>query len=77
MHLVEGMQRAGLSDESMLSAARPKDSFAGYLELHIEQGKRLERARHRYWHCLRDRRDLVISAVVHRARGPCGLDHDG
>jgi len=43
-NLVEGMQRAGLSDESMLSAVRPKDSFAGYLELHIEQGKRLESA---------------------------------
>jgi len=43
-NLVEGMARAGLTDESMLSAARPKDSFAGYLELHIEQGKRLERA---------------------------------
>src|SRR5215211_6074428 len=43
-NLVEGMKRAGLSDESMLSAARPKESFAGYLELHIEQGKRLERA---------------------------------
>jgi len=43
--LVEGMKRAGLSDESMLSAARPKDSLAGYLELHIEQGKRLERAK--------------------------------
>lgn len=43
-NLVAGMQRAGLSDESLLSAARPKDSFAGYLELHIEQGKRLERA---------------------------------
>jgi N-carbamoyl-L-amino-acid hydrolase len=42
--LVEGMQRAGLSDESILSAARPKESIAGYLELHIEQGKRLERA---------------------------------
>jgi hydantoinase/carbamoylase family amidase len=37
------MTRAGLSDESILSAARPKDSIAGYLELHIEQGKRLER----------------------------------
>jgi len=37
------MQRAGLSDESMLSAARSKELFAGYLELHIEQGKRLER----------------------------------
>ena len=42
--LVEGMNRAGLSDEGALSAARPKESFAGYLELHIEQGKRLERA---------------------------------
>jgi N-carbamoyl-L-amino-acid hydrolase len=42
--LVEGMKRAGLSDESMLSAARSKSSLAGYLELHIEQGKRLERA---------------------------------
>jgi len=44
-NLVEGMKRAGLTDESMLSAARPKESFAGYLELHIEQGKRLERAK--------------------------------
>jgi len=42
--LIAGMKRAGLSDESMLSAARPKESLAGYLELHIEQGKRLERA---------------------------------
>jgi len=42
--LLEGMERAGLSDESMLSAARSKDSLAGYLELHIEQGKRLESA---------------------------------
>ena len=42
--LVEGMKRAGLTDESILSAARPKGSLAGYLELHIEQGKRLERA---------------------------------
>ena len=41
--LLEGMQRAGLSDESMLSAVRSKESFAGYLELHIEQGKRLEK----------------------------------
>src|SRR5919108_5262029 len=42
--LLEGMKRAGLSEESMLSAARPKESLAGYLELHIEQGKRRERA---------------------------------
>jgi hydantoinase/carbamoylase family amidase len=43
-NLIDGMKRAGLSDESMLNAARPKKSLAGYLELHIEQGKRLERA---------------------------------
>lgn len=43
-NLIEGMKRAGLSDESILTAARPKESIAGYLELHIEQGKRLERA---------------------------------
>src|SRR5690349_24369965 len=36
------MARAGLSEAGILSAARPKKSFAGYLELHIEQGKRLE-----------------------------------
>jgi N-carbamoyl-L-amino-acid hydrolase len=41
--LLEGMKRAGLSDESILSAARSKESLAGYLELHIEQGKYLER----------------------------------
>ncbi|GAB4496956.1 MAG: Zn-dependent hydrolase [Anaerolineales bacterium] len=42
--LLEGMARAGLSDESMLSAARKRESLAGYLELHIEQGKRLEKS---------------------------------
>jgi beta-ureidopropionase / N-carbamoyl-L-amino-acid hydrolase len=41
--LLGGMQRARLSESGMLGAARPKDSLAGYLELHIEQGKRLER----------------------------------
>ena len=44
-NLVAGMQRAGLSDEGILSAKRPRESIAGYLELHIEQGKRLEQAR--------------------------------
>ena len=43
-NLIEGMKRAGLTEEGMLGAARSKESFAGYLELHIEQGKRLERA---------------------------------
>jgi hydantoinase/carbamoylase family amidase len=42
--LLEGLQRAGLSEEGMLTAARPGESLAGYLELHIEQGKRLESA---------------------------------
>lgn len=41
--LLEGMRRAGLSEEGMLGARRPEESLAGYLELHIEQGKRLER----------------------------------
>lgn len=41
--LVEGMQRAGLNDKSLLAAAREKNTVAGYFELHIEQGKRLER----------------------------------
>lgn len=43
-NLVEGMKRANLSEKGMLSAARPKESIAGYLELHIEQGERLERS---------------------------------
>jgi N-carbamoyl-L-amino-acid hydrolase len=42
--LVEGLQRAGLSEAGIFSAARKKESLAGYLELHIEQGKRLERS---------------------------------
>jgi len=43
-NLVEGLNRAGLSEEDIFKAARPKKTLAGYLELHIEQGKRLERA---------------------------------
>ncbi|HCR71902.1 MAG TPA: Zn-dependent hydrolase [Anaerolineae bacterium] len=44
-NLIEGMKRAGLSDESMLSAKRDPKTLAGYLELHIEQGKRLEKSK--------------------------------
>ena len=44
VNLKEGMKRAGLTEEDLLNAVRPKESLAGYLELHIEQGKRLERA---------------------------------
>ena len=43
-NLLEGLNRAGLSEEDIFKAARPKKSLTGYLELHIEQGKRLERA---------------------------------
>lgn len=43
-NFLAGLARAGLSEESLLKARRPKESIAGYLELHIEQGKRLERA---------------------------------
>lgn len=43
--LIEGLRRAGLDESGILSAARKKESLAGYLELHIEQGKRLERAK--------------------------------
>jgi len=43
-NLVDGLMRAGLSEEGVFKAARPKKILAGYLELHIEQGKRLERA---------------------------------
>ncbi len=39
-----GLARAGLTEKGLLQAKRPKETVAGYLELHIEQGKRLERA---------------------------------
>jgi hydantoinase/carbamoylase family amidase len=39
-----GLQRAGLSRESILTARRDPSLLAGYLELHIEQGQRLEQA---------------------------------
>jgi hydantoinase/carbamoylase family amidase len=42
-NLVEGLKRAGLSEAGIFTAGRPRESLAGYLELHIEQGKRLER----------------------------------
>jgi hydantoinase/carbamoylase family amidase len=42
--LLAGLQRAGLNEAGLLSAARPASSVSGYLEVHIEQGKRLERA---------------------------------
>lgn len=38
------LEEAGLNPESILSARREPGSLAGYLELHIEQGPRLEQA---------------------------------
>jgi N-carbamoyl-L-amino-acid hydrolase len=40
----EGLARLGLSRESVLAARREPDSLAGFVELHVEQGRRLERA---------------------------------
>ena len=38
------LESAGLSISGLLDAARPPDSLQAYLELHIEQGTRLERS---------------------------------
>ncbi len=42
--LLEGLERAGLHEERLVDARRAPATLAGYLELHIEQGPRLERA---------------------------------
>jgi N-carbamoyl-L-amino-acid hydrolase len=42
--LLEGLGGGGLSEHGLLQAVRPAGSLAGYIELHIEQGRRLERA---------------------------------
>jgi len=42
--LLAGLERAGLREERLVQARREPASLAGYLELHIEQGPRLERA---------------------------------
>jgi beta-ureidopropionase / N-carbamoyl-L-amino-acid hydrolase len=42
--LLAGLERAGLSENGLLSAKRDPATLAGYLELHIEQGPRLEAA---------------------------------
>ena len=38
----EALALAGLTPDGILGAARPPETLAGYLELHIEQGTRLE-----------------------------------
>ena len=42
--LLEGLERAGLTEADLLTARRDLHSLAGYLELHIEQGPRLLKA---------------------------------
>ena len=42
--LLAGLKRAGLHEERLVDARRDPATLAGYLELHIEQGPRLERA---------------------------------
>jgi beta-ureidopropionase / N-carbamoyl-L-amino-acid hydrolase len=40
--LLDGLKRTGLSEEGLLAAKRDPSRLAGYMELHIEQGGRLE-----------------------------------
>jgi N-carbamoyl-L-amino-acid hydrolase len=42
--LLEGLDRAGLTEVGLLQASRDPATLAGYLELHIEQGPRLLQA---------------------------------
>lgn len=42
--LLEGLERAELREEELANARRDPATLAGYLELHIEQGPRLEHA---------------------------------
>ena len=43
-NFTKSLARAGLTEDGLFKAKRAKESLVGYLELHIEQGKRLERA---------------------------------
>ena len=43
--LLTGLARSGMTEEGILCARRDPLSLAGYLELHIEQGSRLEKAK--------------------------------
>ena len=42
--LIEGLNRAGLTEGGLLSNRRDPDTISGYLELHIEQSRKLENA---------------------------------
>jgi N-carbamoyl-L-amino-acid hydrolase len=41
-HFLESIKKAGLTKEGICTAQRKNNSLAGYLELHIEQGARLQ-----------------------------------
>jgi N-carbamoyl-L-amino-acid hydrolase len=41
-NFLDNIKKAGLTEDSICTAQRDKQSLAGYLELHIEQGARLE-----------------------------------
>jgi N-carbamoyl-L-amino-acid hydrolase len=41
--MTQGMQRLGLSPESIMSSKRTPGSFVAFIEVHIEQGTRLEK----------------------------------
>jgi N-carbamoyl-L-amino-acid hydrolase len=43
--LGEGLERLGITPQSIGAAARNPNSLAGYLEVHVEQGRRLEESR--------------------------------
>ena len=43
--LLDGLERAGLHEERLADARRDPATLAGYLELHVEQGPRLDRAK--------------------------------
>lgn len=43
--MLEGMARLGLSYDTILAAKRDPEKLVGYLEVHPEQGKRLERGK--------------------------------
>jgi len=74
-NLVEGMQRAGLSDEDMLGA--PERIICGIFGIAHRTRQTTRARRNQHWHRLCDCWDLVVSAVVHRARRPRGLNHNG
>jgi len=42
--LETGMQRIGITEQMLLDASRDPQTLAGYLEVHIEQGRRLEQS---------------------------------